>query len=33
VAWWADVLTAARAADQLLPGNARFMQELAALTS
>ena len=33
VAWWADVLSKARADGQLLPGNARFMQELTALSS
>ena len=33
VAWWADVLTAARASGQLAPGNARFMQELNALSA
>jgi len=33
VAWWADVLTPARAAGQLAPGNARFARELAALSS
>jgi NAD(P)H-dependent FMN reductase len=33
VAWWADVLNRARAEGQLAPGNARFMQELAALSS
>ena len=33
VAWWADVLTAARGSGQLAPGNARFMQELTALSA
>ena len=33
VAWWADVLNRARAEGQLAPGNARFVQELAALSS
>ena len=33
VAWWATVLNRARAEGQLAPGNARFMQELAALSS
>ena len=33
VAWWANVLDRARAEGQLAPGNARFMQELAALRS
>jgi NAD(P)H-dependent FMN reductase len=33
VAWWANVLDRARAEGQLAPGNARFVQELAALRS
>lgn len=33
VAWWADVLNKARADGQLLPGNARFMKELTALST
>jgi hypothetical protein len=33
LAWWANVLDRARAEGQLAPGNARFMQELAALRS
>jgi NAD(P)H-dependent FMN reductase len=33
LAWWADALGRARAEGQLLPGNARFMQELAALNA
>ena len=33
LAWWAEGLAKARADGELLPGNARFMQELAALAS
>lgn len=33
LAWWSDALAAARAEGELPPGNARLMQELAALTA